>query len=222
MEPPFDCLILQMKNTLGQKLFMSINHNWNGLGYVLSFPTLYRKDAQHWVSYMAKYLAMEYSDRIYANFTSSAQAITESMEWDATLKKPISATESLCQDIDQISFSWEISVPSSSTPATQLLVNFNNLTISSIDNPPPAQPLLSMAIPTPAMALATRGSSSVNTSGSTHLLVQQLQAQVLAMSGAPPLQMNFQLAPLCLPKTSSATCNCRLTLFLLLEFSSPW
>jgi len=168
---------------------MSINCNWNGSGYVLSFPTLYCKDAQHRVSYMAKYLAMEYSDCIYANFTSSAQAIAESMEWDATLKKPISTTESLHWDIDQITFSWEISVPSSSTPVSQPLVNFDTLTVSSIDNPPLAQPLLSMAIPTPAMAPVTRGSSSVNTSGSTCLLVQQLQAQVLTMSRASPLQM---------------------------------
>jgi len=210
-----------MKNTLGQKLFMSINRNWNGSGYVLSFPTLYCKDAQHQVSYMAKYLAMEYLDCIYASFTSSVQAIAESMEWDATLKMPISATETLCRDIDQITFSWEISVPSSSTPASQPLVNFDNLTVSSIDNPPLAQPLLSMAIPTPAMAPATRGSSSVHTSGSTCLLVQQLQAQVLAMSGTPPLWTTFWLAPLCLPKTSSIICNRRLTLFLLLEYSSP-
>jgi len=88
-------LILQMKNSLGQKLFVSINCNWNGLGYNLSFPTLYHKDAQHWVSYMAKYLAIEYFDHIYDNFTSPAWAIAESMEWDANLKKPISTTQSL-------------------------------------------------------------------------------------------------------------------------------
>ncbi len=56
----------------------------------------------------------------------------------------------------------------------------------AIDNPPPAQPLLSMAIPTLTLALAVQGTSSARISNSIRLLVQQLQAQVLAMSGAPP------------------------------------
>jgi len=99
---------------------MSINCNWNGSGHVFSFPTLYRQEAQHCVSYLAKYLAMEYSPRIYAHFTTAAVAIAESMEWDATLKKPISANESLRRDIENITFSWEIPAQSSrSTPASQ-------------------------------------------------------------------------------------------------------
>jgi len=89
-------LILQMKTDKGQPIFMSINCNWNGSSHVFSFPTLYRQEAQHHVSYLAKYLAMEYSPHIYAHFTTAAVAIAESMEWDATLKKPISANESLC------------------------------------------------------------------------------------------------------------------------------
>jgi len=52
-------LILEMKNHKGHKIFMSINQNWNGSGHILSFPTLYLHKAQHHVSYMAKYLAME-------------------------------------------------------------------------------------------------------------------------------------------------------------------
>jgi len=58
---------------------------------------------------MAKYLAMEYSEDIYSQFSSSAIAIAKSMEWDAVLHKPISACETLRKDIKQISFSWEIS-----------------------------------------------------------------------------------------------------------------
>jgi len=62
------CLILQMKTSKGQPIFMSINQNWNELGHILSFPTLYCREAQHRVSYMAKYLAEEYSPHIYAHF----------------------------------------------------------------------------------------------------------------------------------------------------------
>jgi len=89
------CLILQMKTDTGQPIFMSINCNWNGSGHVFSFPTLYHWEAQHHVSYLAKYLAEEYSPCIYAHFTTTAVVIAESMEWDATLKKPISATETI-------------------------------------------------------------------------------------------------------------------------------
>ncbi len=95
---------------------MPVNWNWNGAGYILSFPTLYQQEAQHHVSYMAKYLAMEYSEDIYSRFSSSAITISESMEWDAALCKPISACETLCKDIEQISFSWEISEKASLTP----------------------------------------------------------------------------------------------------------
>jgi len=102
--PPYNgaslcMLILQMTNSAGQKIFMSINHNWNGVGHVLSFPSLYHCDAEHHVSYMAKYLAMEYSPQIYNRFTTSAVAIAESMEWDATKQKPISTNESLHWDM---------------------------------------------------------------------------------------------------------------------------
>jgi len=55
-QAPFDgaslCqLILQMKNQSGNHIFMSVNQNWNGAGYVLSFPTLYQQEAQHRVLY---------------------------------------------------------------------------------------------------------------------------------------------------------------------------
>jgi len=61
-------------------IFMSTNHDGNGAGHVLSFPTLYCKDAKHCVAYMAKYLTMEYSPIIYSSFSTSAVAIAESME----------------------------------------------------------------------------------------------------------------------------------------------
>jgi len=166
---------------------MSINCNWNGSGHVFSFPTLYHREAQHRVSYLAKYLAEEYSPCIYAHFTTTAVVIAESMEWDATLKKPISATETLCQDIENITFSWEIPDYSSlSTPASRPLVNLDKLTVPSQDNPVPAQPPLSTAVPTPALTPLIQDSPPVATTGSTQLLAQQLQAQVLAMSGTSP------------------------------------
>jgi len=34
-------LILWTKNQSGNHIFMSVNQNWNGAGYILSFPTLY-------------------------------------------------------------------------------------------------------------------------------------------------------------------------------------
>jgi len=129
-------LILEMKNHKGQKIFMSINQNCNGSGYILSFPTLYLHEAQHHVSYMAKYLAMEYNDYVYSRFSNATVAIAESMEWDAALKKPISANESTHHDIETISFSWELPNQASVTSSvSQPMVNFDNLTVSSLDNP---------------------------------------------------------------------------------------
>jgi len=57
-----------MKNRKGHKFFVSINCNWNGASHVFSFPSLYCQDAKHHISYMAKYLAMEYAPSICSSF----------------------------------------------------------------------------------------------------------------------------------------------------------
>ena len=105
---------------------------------------------------MAKYLAMEYSEDIYSWFSSSTIAIAKSIEWEAVLCKPISACETLHKDIEQISFSWEISKKASLTsPSSQPLVNFYALTVTSIDNPQPPDPscLLPFQMLTPTKLL---------------------------------------------------------------------
>jgi len=166
---------------------MSINQNWNGSGYILSFPTLYLRKAQHCISYMAKYLVMEYDDRIYSCFSNAAVAIAESMGWDAAIKKPISANESTCCDIEMITFSWEVATPALVTSLiSHPMVNFENLTVSSLDIPPAAQPLLSTTLPTTASTPAAADDSSAHTTSSTGLQLQKLQAQVQALTGAPP------------------------------------
>jgi len=101
--------------------------------HILSFPSLYCWDDEHYVSYMAKYMAMEYSPCIYSFFSTSEVAIAESMEWDAALNKPISANKSLHWDIENI-FSLGNHQPLT-TPAFHCLVNFTNLTVSSLANP---------------------------------------------------------------------------------------
>jgi len=116
---------------MGQKIFMSINCNWNGSGNILSFPTLYKHKAQHRISFMAKYLVMEYDNHIYNCFSNTAVAIAEFMEWDDALKKPISANESTCQDIESNIFSWAVFSPDiSSAFISCRKVNFYNLIIS--------------------------------------------------------------------------------------------
>jgi len=136
---------------------------------------------------MAKYLAMEYNDYVYSRFSNATVAIAESMEWDAALKKPISANESTRHDIETFSFSWELPNQALVTSSvSQPTVNFDNLTVSSLDNPPVSQPLLSTALPTTASAPAAADDSSACTTSSTHLQLQKLQAQVQALTGAPP------------------------------------
>jgi len=65
-------------------------------------------------------------------------------------------------------------------------VDFDNLTVSYLDNPLPAHPLLSTASPSGAPPLAgPKDDSSVNTSGSTQLLAQ-FQAQLQALTSPSP------------------------------------
>jgi len=109
---------------------------------------------------MAKYLAMEYDDCIYSRFSSAAVAIAESMGWDVALKKPISANESTCHDIETITFSWEVATLASvNSLISHPMVNFGNLTVSSLDNPPPlhspSSPLPSLQLPLLLLQLMT-------------------------------------------------------------------
>jgi len=90
----------------------------------MSFPSLISTTvrlAQHHVSYMAKYLGQEYTPHIYDKFSTPTVAIAESMEWDHKLNKPIAANESLCSDIENTTFSWEIQAPSGIALASQPL-----------------------------------------------------------------------------------------------------
>jgi len=108
------------------------------------------------------------------------------MDWDAELNKSISAIETLCQDIENISFFQKITDQHSlTTLASHPLVNFDNLTVYFPGQSPQAQGLLSTSYPTTTFTPTTQDASSVNTSSSTCLLFQQLQAQVQALSETP-------------------------------------
>jgi len=82
-----------------------------------------------------------------------------------------------------------------STPASHPFANFDTLTAFSHNNTAPAQPLPPQAVPTPVSTPLVKDSPSVVTTGSTHLLAQQLQAQVLAMSGIPPPAADTLVCP---------------------------
>jgi len=105
-------------------------------------------------------------------------------QWNGILPSiSLSACKTLCKDIEQISFSWEISEKASLTsPSSWPLVNFDALTMTSIDNPPASQPILSTAIPDAHLHQALASDSSVATTSSTQLLAHELQAKILALT----------------------------------------
>jgi len=82
-----------------------------------------------------------------------------------------------------------------STSAPHSPANVDSPVAFSPNNTAPVQPLPPQAVPTPVPTPLVKDSPSMATTGSTRLLAQQLQAQVLVMSGIPPPAADTLVGP---------------------------
>jgi len=74
----------------GKKLFLSAYPNWNGQGFIISYPTIYAKQAYDFVEYLPTYLSHSHGEEIYCWFTLDAVNKAKAMGWDVDKKQPIS------------------------------------------------------------------------------------------------------------------------------------
>jgi len=130
-------------NLNGKKLFLSIDHNWNSQGFVLTYPTLYASLANDYVEYLPVYLAHSHGEEVYCWFTPDAVTEAKAMGWDDEKNQPISKDgldpQSSIQSLD---LEWCITPPSS-TPQSGTAIDMDNITLPSfntVTQPVLAQP----------------------------------------------------------------------------------
>jgi len=145
----------------GKKLFLSAYPNWNGQGFIISYPTIYAKQAYDYVEYLPAYLSHSHGEEVYRWFTPDAINKAKTMGWDADLNQPISQDGlALWTTLQSLNLEWCIAAPSD--PGTQITgVDLDTLTIPSFNTahaPTPAQP--------GAQSTAVPPSSQVTTSHS--------------------------------------------------------
>jgi len=138
----------------GKKLFLSAYPNWNGQGFIISYPTIYAKQAYDFVEYLPAYLSHSHGEEIYRWFTPDAVNEAKAMGWDVDKKQPISQDGlALRTTLQNLNLEWCIAAPSASDPASSA-VDLDNLTIPSFNmahTPPQAQP----GAPSTAIPLTT-------------------------------------------------------------------
>jgi len=152
--------IMAITNSAGKKLFLSVDHNWNGQGFIFTYPTLYASQASDYVEYLPVYLAHSHSDEVFRWFSPDAVAEAQAMGWDDEKKQPISKDGlDLRTSIQSLDLEWCIAPPSSS-PQTASALDLDNITLPSFNTAPKpvtVQPGLSSVAPNsiPASAQST-------------------------------------------------------------------
>ncbi len=71
--------IMAITNSAGKKLFLLVNHNWNGQGFIFAYPMLYASQASDYVEYLPVYLAHSHSDKVFHWFSLDAVAEAQAM-----------------------------------------------------------------------------------------------------------------------------------------------
>jgi len=104
--------VMAITNSAGKKLFLSVDHNWNGQGFIFTYPTLYASQASDYVKYLPVYLAHSHCDDVYRWFTPDAVAEAQAMGWDDEKKQPISKDGlDLRTSIQSLDLEWCIAPP---------------------------------------------------------------------------------------------------------------
>jgi len=140
-----------------KKLFLLVNHNWNGNGFILTYLTLYTSQASDYVKYLLVYLAHSHNDEVYRWFTLDVVSEVQAMGWDDKKKQPISKDGlDLCTSIQSLDLEWCIAPPATS-PVTSAALDLDNimlLSFNTVPKPITVQPGIPLVAPNLASQLA--------------------------------------------------------------------
>jgi len=113
-----------------------VDHNWNGQGFIFTYPTLYASQASDYIEYLPVYLAHSHSDEVFRWFSLDTVAEAQAMGWDKAKKQPILKDGlDLCTSIQSLDLEWCIAPPSSSPQSTSVL-DLDNITLPSFNTAP--------------------------------------------------------------------------------------
>jgi len=119
-----------------KKLFLSADPNWNGQGFVITYPSKYTIQAWDFVKYVLAYLAHSHGDKAYSWFTQDAITEAQAMGWDAEKNKPILPDGlDLHNTLQSLDLEWCLSA-SLTIPAAAGAVDLDSITIPSFNTIP--------------------------------------------------------------------------------------
>jgi len=124
---------MAITNSSGKKLFLSVDHNWNGQGFVFTYPTLYPSQANDYMEYLPVYLAHSHGEEVYCWFTPNVVTEAKAMGWDEEKNQPILKDGlDLRSSIQSFDLEWCIA-PLSSASLTSAAVDMDNITLPSFN-----------------------------------------------------------------------------------------
>jgi len=125
-------MIMAITNSAGNKLFLSVDHNWNGQGFIFTYPTLYASQASDYVEYLPTYLAHTHSKEVYCWFTPDSVFKAKEMGWDTKKKQLISKDGlDLHTSIQYLELEWCIT-PSPAGTSASMAIDLDNITAPSL------------------------------------------------------------------------------------------
>ena len=86
-------LILRIKHSNGSPLFIGVEKKWNGQGYSVLYPTVFRNEAMEYVKHLPFYLVRLYGKDIKRQFSARIQHEINSTVWNKEEKRAFSAED---------------------------------------------------------------------------------------------------------------------------------
>ena len=81
-------LMLRIKNSNGSHLFVGVEKKWNGQGYSVLYPTVFRKEAMEYINNLPFYLVRMYVKDIKRQFRARIQQEINSTVCNEEEKEP--------------------------------------------------------------------------------------------------------------------------------------
>ena len=83
-------LILRIEHSSGSPLFIGVERRWNGQGFSVFYPSVYKKEALEYVKHLPFYLVKLYGSGLKRQFSARIQKEIEATKWDEEEKRAYS------------------------------------------------------------------------------------------------------------------------------------
>ena len=84
---------LRIEHSIGSLLFIGVEKRWNGQGFSVFYPTVYKKEALEYVKHLPFYLVKIYGYGIKRQFSARIKKEIDATKWDDEEKRSYSEEE---------------------------------------------------------------------------------------------------------------------------------